>query len=134
MSAVFDCGAGANGFCLVDPDPGSHRTEAIAFIGTLKEIKQSLHEPVFRHYSFFVAGMLGMVSISAPFFSVHMLRDLEFSYLQYSLTCMASIATQFITLSFWGRFSDRTGVMDFFRKFLLSIAGTGIIRVCLEWL
>lgn len=92
-----------------DPDPGSHRTEAIAFIGTLKEIKQSLHEPVFRHYSFFVAGMLGMVSISAPFFSVHMLRDLEFSYLQYSLTCMASIATQFITLSFWGRFSDRYG-------------------------
>lgn len=92
-----------------DPDPGSLRTEAIAFIGTLKEIKQSLHEPVFRHYSFFVAGMLGMVSISAPFFSVHMLRDLEFSYLQYSLTCMASIATQFITLSFWGRFSDRYG-------------------------
>lgn len=92
-----------------DPASGSHGIAAIAFVGTLKEIKRSLHEPVFRHYSFFVAGMMGMVAISAPFFSVYMLRELEFSYLQYSLSSMTSIATQFITLSFWGRFSDRYG-------------------------
>jgi MFS family permease len=128
LSLSEDIGKSWLGFCLLfslaalgrmvsarllslmhDPDPKPHGAEAIAFISTLKAIKKSLHEPVFRHYSFFVAGMLGLVAISAPFFSVYMLRDLEFTYLQYSLNSIASIATQFITLRFWGRFSDRYG-------------------------
>ncbi len=92
-------------------DPDAHHTleGSRVFVSTLREIHQALHEPVFRHYSFFVAGMQGMVAISAPFFTVYMLRDLGFSYIQFSLNSVASIATQFLTLKLWGRISDRHG-------------------------
>ncbi len=76
---------------------------------TLRQVGVALKEPTFRQYSFYVASMQGMVAISAPFFAVYMLRDLQFSYLQFSLNNIASVATQFLLLSSWGRFSDRFG-------------------------
>ncbi len=63
----------------------------------------------FRHYTLFIAGMQGMVAISAPFFAVYMLEELHFTYLQFALNNIASVATQFALLGFWGRFSDRHG-------------------------
>ncbi|MDT8399609.1 MAG: MFS transporter [Pseudomonadales bacterium] len=92
-------------------DPAPHHTleGQGVFIATLKEIRKALHDDVFRHYSFFVAGMQGMVAISAPFFAVYMLKELDFNYFQFSLNSVASIATQFLSLKFWGRLSDRYG-------------------------
>jgi MFS family permease len=49
------------------------------------------------------------VAISAPFFALYMLRDLQFTYLQYSFNSIASIATQFVMLRYWGRIADRFG-------------------------
>lgn len=92
-----------------DPDPHSNSQAFQSFRHTLRQFRASLHHRTFRHYSFFVAGMQGVVAISAPFFAVYMLRDLQLTYLQFSLTIVASIATQFVTLRFWGRFCDRFG-------------------------
>lgn len=99
-----------------DPDPRPHPEMRKGFLQSLMQLKASLRDKTFRDYSFFVAGMQGVVAISAPFFAVYMLRDLQFSYLQYSLNAIASILTQFLMLNFWGRFSDRFGnrlVMQF---------------------
>lgn len=74
-----------------------------------RHVRESMKDPTFRHYSVFVAFMQGAVAVSAPFFSVYMLRDLNFSYLEFSVNNIASIATQFSLLHFWGRFSDRFG-------------------------
>jgi MFS family permease len=68
-----------------------------------------------------------MVAISAPFFAVHMLKGLGFTYLQYSINAAASIVTQFLLLGFWGRFSDRHGNR-------LVILLTGSILPCLPLL
>ncbi len=92
-----------------DPDPVPHPSGRKGFWQSLLQMRASLKDRTFREYSFFVAGMQGVVAISAPFFAVYMLRDLQFTYLEYSLNAIASIMTQFLTLSFWGRFSDRFG-------------------------
>lgn len=103
-------------YLMHDPDPRPHRDRRKGFFQSMKQLYGSLQDKTFRDYSFFVAGMQGVVAISAPFFAVYMLRDLQFTYMQYSLNAIASIVTQFISLSFWGRFSDRFGnriVMQF---------------------
>ena len=92
-----------------DPDPHTHAAGRKGFLHSMQQLRASLKDKTFRDYSFFVAGMQGVVAISAPFFAVYMLRDLQFTYLEYSLNAIASILTQFLTLSFWGRFSDRFG-------------------------
>lgn len=92
-----------------DPDAAPGHLPPAAVAGTLQRIRESLRDPVFRDYSLFVAGMQGMVAISAPFFAVYMLRDLGFSYFEYALNSVASIATQFLMLRFWGRCADRYG-------------------------
>jgi MFS family permease len=89
-----------------DPQP---RQDARPLRQTLHQLVKAWRDPVFRQYSLFVAGMQAMVAISAPFFAVYMLNELNFTYLQFVLASVASIATQFATLRFWGRFSDSFG-------------------------
>jgi MFS family permease len=91
-----------------DPEVSKPSSDA-ELIDSWRHVREALRDPVFRHYSFFVAAMQGAVAISAPFFAVYMLRDLNFTYLQFSLNSIASVATQFALLSFWGRFCDRFG-------------------------
>jgi MFS family permease len=49
------------------------------------------------------------VAIASPLFAVYMLRDLEFSYLQFSLNTGTSVIVQFLTLNTWGRIADVFG-------------------------
>jgi len=91
-----------------DPEPEASKS-SMRLRDSWLHIGESLKDPTFRHYSFFVAGLQGAVAVSAPFFAVYMLRDLEFTYLQFSLNSIASVGTQFLMLRFWGRFSDRFG-------------------------
>lgn len=91
-----------------DPSPDSGQND-MRLLDSWHHVRESLKDPDFRHYSFFVATMQGAVALASPFFAVYMLRDLEFTYLQFSMNSMASIATQFFMLHFWGRLSDRFG-------------------------
>lgn len=60
-------------------------------------------------FSVFFALMQFSVAIASPFFTVYMLRDLQFSYLQFTLNTGAAIFAQFLTLAQWGRISDVFG-------------------------
>ena len=86
-------------------------------------------DPVFRQYSLLVASMQSMVAISAPFFAVYMLNELHLTYLQFVLSGVASIATQFITLKFWGKFSDKFG-----NRLVMVITSAMLPMVPLLWL
>lgn len=89
-------------------DPQVQVTQRIPGNTWLK-LREAWQEPVFKQYSLLVATMQSMVAISAPFFAVYMLNDLQFTYIEFVLSGVASIATQFITLKFWGKFSDKFG-------------------------
>lgn len=92
-----------------DPTPHPVMSDPEVIVSTWQQCRLALRDKTFRNYSLFVAAMQGTVAISAPFFAVYMLDTLRFSYLQYSLNSVASIAIQFMTLGFWGRISDRFG-------------------------
>ncbi len=112
-----------------DPEPQPVLPEANVFFSTLRIIGQALHDETFRNYSFFVAGMQGMVAISGPFFAVYMLNELELSYFEYSLTQMVYIATQFFMLRWWGRVSDKHG-----NRLVMLLCSAAIPIVPILWL
>ncbi len=79
-------------------------------------------------FSLFFALMQFGVAISSPFFTVFMLRDLGFSYLEFTLNSGASIFAQFLTLSQWGRISDVFG-----NRRVLTVTGLFIPLMPLLW-
>jgi MFS family permease len=91
-------------------DPDQHTVPGGAtFVDTLVRVRESFRHRAFREYSLFFAAMQGAVGISGPFFSVYMLRDLGYSYWEFTGNVGVSILTQFFTLSTWGRICDRWG-------------------------
>jgi MFS family permease len=71
-------------------------------------LKRLRHSNVVR-FSIFFALTQFSVSIASPFFTVYMLRDLEFSYLAFTVNTATAICAQFLTLAQWGRISDIFG-------------------------
>jgi MFS family permease len=63
----------------------------------------------FLQFVLFIALFQGATAIAAPFFTVHMLNDLEFSYLQFMVLTAASVMMKFFTLAAWGRVADAYG-------------------------
>lgn len=68
-----------------------------------------LRESNFARFSIFFALMQASVAIASPFFTVYMLRDLEFTYAQFMANTGMSVLAQFLTLNRWGRISDVFG-------------------------
>jgi len=79
-------------------------------------------------FSLFFALMQFSVAIASPFFTVYMLRDLQFSYLHFTLNSGAAIFTQFLTLSQWGRISDVFG-----NRRVMAVTGLFIPLMPLLW-
>lgn len=92
-----------------DPHLPSADNRGTPVFATLARIRESMADTTFRNYTYFFAGMQGAVAVSGPFFAVYMLQELQYTYLEYSINLMASIATQFFLLKYWGKVSDRHG-------------------------
>jgi MFS family permease len=60
-------------------------------------------------FSVYVALMNAAVGISSPFFTVYMLRELELSYLQFTVLAGTSVFVQILMLTTWGRIADIYG-------------------------
>lgn len=74
-----------------------------------------------NNYGIFVlyVFMFKMVAnISAPFFALYLLRDMQMPYIYYTLIIGASIIASFLTMGIWGRMIDRRG-----SKLVLKISG-----------
>lgn len=80
-----------------------------AFSRTWAQLKLALADKSFREFTIFVALMNGAVAISAPFFAVYMLRDLSYTYLEFTFNIGASIFMQCLMLGLWGKISDQLG-------------------------
>lgn len=67
------------------------------------------HDAQFLRFSSFISATNFAVSIAGPFFTVYMLRDLGFSYLQFTAATAATVIMQFMFLRAWGRLADNFG-------------------------
>ncbi|MDH5179010.1 MAG: MFS transporter [Gammaproteobacteria bacterium] len=89
---------------------------------------QSLRGSQFARFSLFFTLMQFSVSIAGPFFSVYMLRDLNFSYVELMICLSATVLMQFVTLNRWGYLADRFG-----NRVILFTCGLLIPVVPLLW-
>ncbi len=96
---------------------------------TLRDWMNELKGTPFLRFASFVAAMQGAVAISGPFFTVHMLRNLEFSYLQFTAITATSVVMQFLTLAAWGRIADAFG-----NRLILVVTGSIIPFLPALWL
>lgn len=88
-------------------EPTAHAA-SVEPVYSLRWLSAATYRPALR-FSLLYVLMQSAVGISAPFFSVYMLKTLEFSYLQYMFNIGMAVLVQFLTLSYWGRISDVMG-------------------------
>jgi MFS family permease len=90
---------------------------------------ESLHTSGAVRFSIFFMLMNLSVAIASPFFSVYVLRDLGFNYLQFMLYAGTSVLVQVLTLNHWGRIADIFG-----NRLILIITSASIPFVPALWL
>ncbi len=110
---------------MVDLPLHRKREDEFTFWMFLRRFKESN----FVKYVFYVAGITFATNLSAPYFSVHMLRDLKFSYLSYMAVSLAPVVTGLIAFPIWGRHADSVG-----NARILKITGLFIPLIPLFWL
>jgi hypothetical protein len=62
----------------------------------------------------YVSLLTFAVNLCSAFFTVYMLRDLHFSYMDYAIVISSEYLARIVSLSFWGRLVDRTGSIRVF--------------------
>ncbi len=90
---------------MYEPKYIVEKKDYFTFFSFIKRMKHS-------NYGRFVLFMFFFrfaVSISTPFFAVYMLRELGFSYAQYTLIIGIATVTSFLTMTYWGRYGDKFG-------------------------
>jgi len=95
----------------------------------VREWWQQWHGTAALRFSLFFALMQFAVAIAGPFFTVYMLRDLGFSYLELMTNTAVSVGVQFVTLRAWGRVGDAFG-----HRLVLTVTGFVMPLIPLLWL
>jgi MFS family permease len=89
---------------------------------------QRLRHSNFVRFSIFFALVQFSVAIASPFFTVYMLRDLQFSYIMFMCNTGMAVFAQFLTLNRWGRISDIFG-----NRRILAATGVLLPTMPLLW-
>ncbi len=110
---------------MVEPQPHAPSLEMPFHEHWWQQIKKSS----FLRFSMFFALMQWAVAMGSPFFAVYMLRDLNFSYVEFMSISAASVAMQFLTLNGWGRVGDVFG-----NRLILVVTGFAIPLIPMMWL
>ncbi|MBU1694335.1 MAG: MFS transporter [Verrucomicrobia bacterium] len=63
----------------------------------------------FARFAVGAALMNGAISVASPFITVFFLRDLKWSYAQFTVNAAAFQVIQFVLVRWWGRMGDRHG-------------------------
>jgi MFS family permease len=76
---------------------------------SIREFARALRKTNFGNFTLFRSLFSVGVMIAAPFFAVYMLKNLHFSYIQYTAVILAPMLARILTLSYWGRYSEKFG-------------------------
>lgn len=83
----------------------------------------------FARFVFFFSTIQFGVAISAPYFSLYMLRDLKLSYVEFTTIIATAVVAQFFALKNWGYISQTFG-----NKRILVVCGYGVAINPMLWL
>jgi MFS family permease len=76
----------------------------------------------FGRYTIFRAVINFSVAIAGPFFAVYMLRDLQFSYVTFTLVTISQAFFGLMVMKKWGRFADKYGNYTVMKLTLIFIS------------
>ena len=63
----------------------------------------------YGHFVMYMSFFKFAVNIASPFFAVYMLKELNFTYLQFTFITAVELIASFISFGFWGRLIDERG-------------------------
>lgn len=90
---------------LYEPPFRVREEDKFTFLEFIKRIKNSN----FAKFTLFVSLLNFSVNLAAPYFSVFMLKDLNFNYLTYTILITIVPLTQILVIRRWGHIADRVG-------------------------
>jgi hypothetical protein len=108
-------------------DPPGNVAAMEMFAG--RKLVQEFFSSPFSKFAIFFALMQFSVSIASPFFSVYVLRELKFSYIEYMSVSAVVVMVQFLTLNRWGRIGDAFG-----NRLVLVVTGSFIPLLPALWM
>jgi len=82
----------------------------------------------FGRFVIFFSLISFATAIASPFFSVYMLKDLSFNYYQFTIITVTSILTTVLSLSFWGKSSDKYGNL-----MVMKVTGWFVFLIPVLW-
>lgn len=75
----------------------------------LRSFVRTLRSSNFARFVLFVSLLNFSVNVAAPFFTVLMLRDLGFSYFEFSVVLVTATLVMYLMMRRWGRLADSIG-------------------------
>jgi MFS family permease len=96
---------------------------------TIRNFYNKLKGSNFARFVIFVSLFNFTVYLAAPFFAVLMIRDLRFSYLQYSVVTMSATLTMYLMMGRWGRLADTIGNVRVMRFTVPIIAAVPLLWI-----
>ncbi len=91
--------------CMEDPQLHATRESHFTFWMFIRRFRESN----FVRFTLFAAGMTFAVNLSGPFLAVHILRDLRFNYLLYTILSLCATLTSLYSMRLWGEHADHVG-------------------------
>jgi MFS family permease len=99
-----------------------------SYFSFLQFIKK-MHSNNFGRFVIFTSLVSFAVAIASPFFSVYMIKNLQFSYFSFTLVSLSSLLSPILFLSFIGKVSDKIGTVR-----IMKITGYLTPLVPLFWI
>lgn len=82
-----------------------------------------------KHLLIYLVLVQGAVQISGPFFTPYMLRQLDLSYLAFTVLVAIAFVAKVVALPAWGQLARRRGA-----GWLLTVGGTAIVPLSALWI
>jgi MFS family permease len=96
---------------------------------TIWQFIRKIPKSNFGKFTVFVSLFMLATYIASPFFTVYMLKTLNFSYATWALITISGMLSAFLFMSLWGKFSDKFGNLK-----IMRMTGGFIPLIPLLWL
>jgi MFS family permease len=110
---------------LANPEPDLAHAEKFSIVDFVKRMDKTNY----GHFVIYIVLFKFATYIAAPFFAVYMLKNLHFTYLQFTIFIAAELIASFIAMGIWGKVIDEKGT-----KYVLYIGGMLTPLIPFMWL
>ncbi|MBI3026560.1 MFS transporter [Candidatus Woesearchaeota archaeon] len=108
-----------------NPVPDLEHAEKFSLFDFVKRMDKTNY----GHFVIYVVLFKFATYIAAPFFAIYILKNLGFTYLQFTIIIAAELIASFIAMGVWGRLIDERGT-----KFVLYMSGMLTPLIPFLWL